>query len=267
MVAFIRLRSTGVRLVKIGVPLVTLAVLVPGCMGTAAVQPLDGRTFLSTSVKQGGADRPLVANTRITLSFTDGRIGLSAGCNIIGGTYRLDGATLLVDAAGMTEMGCDDARHNQDDWIATFFSSRPTLQLTGNELVLERDGLVITLLDRTVADPDLPLVGTTWTVNSIVSGSTVSSVPDGVVASLQLTADGAVRVQTGCNTGTGRYQVDGATIRFSQIALTRRACIGAAGEMEKAVMAVVGAQQVAYRVEAQGLTLTAGERGLGLGAS
>jgi heat shock protein HslJ len=275
MVAFTRLRSTGVRLVKVGVPFVkigvplvtTLAVLVAACVGTAAVQPLDGRTFLSTSVKQGGADRPLVANTRIRLSFTDGRIGLSAGCNIIGGTYRVDGATLVVDAAGMTEMGCDDARHNQDDWIAAFFGSRPTLRLTGNELVLERDGLVITLLDRTVADPDLPLVGPTWTVNTILSGSTASSVPDGVVATLQFTADGAVRVETGCNTGNGRYQIDGGTIRFSQIALTRRACVGAAGEMEKAVLAMVGAEQVAYRVEAQGLTLSAGGRGLGLGAN
>jgi heat shock protein HslJ len=252
-----------VRVVILG----SVGLLVAACAGTVAAQPLDARTFLSTSVKQDGADRPLVAGTRIRLSFTDGRIGLSAGCNIIGGNYRVDGATLVVDAAGMTEMGCDDARHAQDDWIATFFSSRPTLRLTGNELALERDGLVITLLDRTVADPDIPLVGPTWTVVSIVSDTTASTIPDGFVATLQFTPEGAVRIQTGCNEGTGHVQVEPAAMRFSQITLTRRGCVGPARDLERAVLAVLGAEQVAYRIEAQGLTLTAGVHGLGLNPS
>jgi heat shock protein HslJ len=245
--------------------LAALAILASACSGTAAAQPLEGRTFLSMSVTKGGADIQLVPGTQIRISFTDGRIGLSAGCNIIGGTYRLDGARLVVDAAGMTEMGCDPARHAQDDWLATFMSSRPTVRLVGNELALEQDGTVITLADRKVVEPDLALVGPTWTVTSIVSGDTVSSIPDGVVATLQFAPDGAVRVGTGCNEGTARAEIAGGTIRFSQVGLTKRGCVGAAAQMEAAVLSVLRAGQVAYSIEAGTLNLSAGEHGLQLG--
>jgi heat shock protein HslJ len=245
-----------------------LALLAVACSGTAAVpQPLEGRTFLSTSVTKGGADRPLVPGTQVRIGFTDGRIGLSAGCNIIGGTYRVDGARLVVDAAGMTEMGCDPARHAQDDWLTNFIGSRPTLRLTGNDLVLDADGTVVTLADRKVAEPDLALVGPTWTVSSIVSGDAVSSIPDGIVATLQFAADGGVRVRTGCNEGTARAQVDGGTIRFSDIALTKRACEGAAAQMEVALLAVLRADQVSYRIDSSALNLAAGGRGLQLGGT
>jgi heat shock protein HslJ len=253
---------TSTRTLAIG-GLVLVAV---ACSGTAAApQPLEGRTFLSTSVTKDGADRPLVPGTQVRISFTDGRIGLSAGCNIMGGAYGVDGGQLLVAAAGMTEMGCDDARHAQDDWLTSFISSRPTLRLTGNDLVLEADGTVVTLADRKVSEPDLALVGPTWTVTSIVSGDTVSSIPDGIVATLQFAADGGVRVRTGCNEGTARAQIDSKTIRFSDIALTKRACEGAAAQMEAAVLSVLRADQVAYRIDSSALNLTAGERGLQLG--
>jgi heat shock protein HslJ len=248
--------------------IVLLALLVTACGDAAgALQPLDGRTFLSVSVTKGGVNQPLVPGTQIRLNFKDGQIGLSAGCNIIGGTYRLAGARLVVDAAGMTEMGCDDARHAQDDWLATFMSSRPTIRLTGNELVLDDGATVITLADRRVVDPDLGLVGPTWTVDSIISGQAVSSIPDGVVATLQFAADGSVRVNTSCNTGTSQVEVAGGTIRFGPIALTKKACPGAAGEMEAAVLAVLRSEQVGYKIEARTLTLTAGDRGLQLRGS
>ena len=72
---------------------------------------------------------------------------------------------------------------------------------SGDELVLEDGATVITLLDREVADPDLPLVGPVWTVTAIITGDAVSSVPEGVIATLVFTDDGLVMVNTGCNSG------------------------------------------------------------------
>lgn len=107
--------------------LLVLALTVACCSGAGAAPALDGREFLSTSIVDNGAQRSLVPGTRVRVHFADGRISLSAGCNIMGGTYRIDGGQLVTDALAMTEMGCDQARHAQDDWLSTFIGSRPTL--------------------------------------------------------------------------------------------------------------------------------------------
>src|SRR3990172_6688727 len=104
---------------------VVLGLLTVACAATAPGGSLDGREFLSTSVTDGGAVRQLVPGTRISLRFDDDRIGASAGCNIMGGTYRLDGGRLLVEGGAMTEMGCDEARSAQDNWLFGFLGSDP----------------------------------------------------------------------------------------------------------------------------------------------
>ncbi len=89
-----------------------LLVAVPAlgaCAGGAEPSPtappqgaldLDGRTFLSTSVADSGADRPIVPGTRIQLGFQAGRLTASAGCNTMGGRYAADAAALrLIDTA------------------------------------------------------------------------------------------------------------------------------------------------------------------------
>ena len=236
--------------------------LLAACSGAAAA-PLDGRTFISTRVTQNGADRPLVPGTAIRLTFDkDAQLGVNAGCNHMGGSYRVDGGTLRFEGGAMTEMGCDEPRHAQDDWVFTFLGSKPTVALTGNDLTLTAGDTVIRLLDREIADPDLPLVGPTWTVNSIVAGDAVSSIPDGVVATLKFSQDGRFEVQTGCNQGGGTYAIDGNRIRFTEIVLTKMACDGARGQMEAAVLAVLQADTLTLAIDAGSLTLMAGAQGL-----
>jgi heat shock protein HslJ len=233
--------------------------------GAPTPDMLAGRTFLSTAVVAGGSPIELAAGTRIRISFgDDGRIGVNAGCNTMGGGYRLDGATLVVGDAAVTEMGCDAARHAQDDWVFGLVTSGPTVSLVGDELVLVAGTDSIALLDRAVADPDRPLVGPTWTVDSIISGDAVSSMPVGVVATIIFTAEGRVQVATGCNDGGGTYTSDATTITFGDLALTDRACLDAAAQVEAAVLAVLSADRVGYTIEAASLTLLAGSGGLGL---
>jgi len=243
-----------------------LLLLVP--LVAACAQPpagaLDGRTFLSTSVTEDGAAHRLVAGTQIRLSFTDGRVGASVGCNIYGATYRIQDGRLVASGGSMTEMGCDEDRAAQDEWLFAFLGSNPSTTLNGDELRLESAGTIITLLDREVADPDLPLVGPTWKVVSVISGGAVSSVPAGVVASLIFQADGLVSFQTGCNSGGGRFSGTADELRLSELVMTKRACDGAEAEMEAVVIRVLQAEAIAYRIEAGGLTLSAGGFGLQL---
>jgi len=243
---------------------VTLGLLAGACTATAPGSSLNGREFLSTSVTEGGVVRQLVPGTRISLRFNGDQIGVSAGCNIMGGTYRLEGGRLMVEGGAMTEMGCDEPRHAQDDWLFGFLGSDPTARLTGNDLVLTSGGTTITLLDREVAVPDLPLVGPVWTVESIVAGDAVSSVPQGVVATLTFTADGRVAVATGCNTGGGNVVVGSDTLQFGDLILTKMACQGDAAAMEAAVLAVLSTDAVGYAIDADLLDLRAGANGLQL---
>ena len=249
------------------VRLTVVVVALAGCsfLNSGSTSPgIAGRTFLSTGVTVGGAPRPLVNGTQIRLSFTtDGSFGAQAGCNIMGGTYRLTDGILTIEGGGMTEMGCDQDRHDQDDWLFEVLGSRPTVAVSGNNLVITAGDTVITLVDREIAEPDLALVGPLWTVTSIISGDAVSSVPGEVVATLKFDAAGGVTFATGCNSGGGRYTIEGSTIRFSDLVTTDMACGGAAGGMEATVLGVLNGSP-AFSIDSNQLRLRVGPNGLDL---
>lgn len=240
------------------------AMTMASCSFGAQPAKLDGRTFLSTGIVVADEPFALVDGTRIRLSFADGQVSAQAGCNTMFGSYRLDGTTLVVDGVGMTEMGCDPDRHAQDEWLGDLLAARPTLTLAGNDLSLTSGDTVVSLLDREVADPDLGLVGPLWTVEEIISGDAVSSTPPGTTATLRFGADGTLEVNFGCNTGGGRYEVDGSTLRIFDLLQTEMACTDERGALEAAVGGVLSAGQLTWQVEASKLTLTAGDKGLGL---
>lgn len=169
--------------------------------GSGGMDDLRGRTFLSTAVTENGQAKPLVPGTRIRLSFGEEgrRIGANAGCNHMGGEARVENGRLVAREMAMTAMGCDGGRNEQDDWLAKFLTGAPTITSSGSELVLANNTTEIRLLDRTVADPDRPLTGTRWIVESIVDRDTASSILQGAVAQLLVNGDGTFTGNTGCN--------------------------------------------------------------------
>ena len=155
---------------------------------------------------------------------------------------------------------------DQDTWLAGLLADRPTLAVEGDELTLTAGSTVVTLLDRVVAAPDRPLVGTEWRVESLVRGEAVSSTPGEAEASMTCRDDGTVAVATGCNRGTGTWVEGEGTVTISGLTLTRMACPGDRGELERAVLEVLGAGELQEEITAAALRLTAGDVGLGLRA-
>jgi len=244
-------------------PIAGTAVPDPTTVPTPTAPPrqgLDGRTFLSTAIDGRG----LVAGSRVRLSFDNGSIGASAGCNSMGGPYAVTDGVLRAPQLSTTEMACEPALMAQDQWLASLLNGAALTQ-DGDTLTLAKDGITLTLRDREVVDPDRPLVGTTWIVDGLVSRGTVSSVPAGVQAALTF-SDGQVAIETGCNSGKATAQVADGVIQFSAISLTEMACAGPAWELEEAVLAVLG-PRVGYTIEADVLTLDAGGPGLILRAA
>jgi heat shock protein HslJ len=230
--------------------------------GSGALGDLAGASFVSTQVTKGGDDYPLVRGTHISLQFFDSRLSAQAGCNILGGDASLRGDVIDVDGGlSMTEMGCDRGLMRQDDWLAGLLGASPVATLNDDRLTLTSGDTVVELLNEETANPDRPLTGTEWTLDSIGdSGSadgTVSSIPADVVSTLSIDDSGWVSVAPGCNTGGGQATVGDGVIDFGPIALTRMACDGAAMEVETAVMRVLDGT-VDYRVDADTLTLTRG---------
>ena len=241
--------------------------LVTACGGGSSPSPsgspgagLEGRTFLSTAVD----GRVLVAGSRIRLSFKAGQIGASAGCNSMGGAYHLDGGRLITTQLITTEMACSQALMAQDQWVADLFNGS-TIVLDGNTLTLAKNGVKLTLLDRVVADPDQPLVGTRWVVDGLISGGTASSIPAGAVAAITITND-QVSVETGCNTGGGTVSMANGSITFKDLSYTKKACPPVIAALETAVVAVLR-ETATYSIQADTMTLISGQNGLTLRAA
>ena len=168
----------------------------------------------------------------------------------------------------MTEMGCDPALMGQDNWLVSFLGANPTFTLDGNDLTLTSGTTLVTLLDREVAEPDQPLVGPTWSLETIFNAEVASSVPAGASASITFAADGTFEMNDGCNAAGGNYAVDGSTITFSQVIHTDMACPGARGQVESAVLAVINfSGSVHFAIDAGSLSFTSGSAGLQFSAT
>jgi heat shock protein HslJ len=233
------------------------ALIVGACSGTGGGAPspspttLDGRTFLSTTVR--GHD--LVAGSTLRLWFQGDRLGISAGCNQMSGTYSIADGRLVIGQMATTEMACEPALMDQDTWVGAFLDGA-TVTLTGDTLTLGHGDVTLTLVDREVADPDRPLERTRWIVDGIVTGDAVSSVPVGVTAAMTF-SNGQLQVEAGCNAGSASVSATDTTLTIGPLALTRKACAPETMAVERAVTAVLSGQ-VDYTIEADVLTLTVG---------
>ncbi len=236
---------------------------------------MDGRTFVGRAVTEHGASRPLVAGTKITLGFEDGRLSANAGCNSMSTTYSMEGDQVRVGTDMMTtEMACfGDGRMGQEQWFASLLRDHPTLVLAGDQLVVTSADTVVVLVDRKVAEPDRPLTGTRWVADAVYAGTgpdaAVSSIPAGVTApALELAPDGTLRFATGCSTGTGRYMVAAEQVTFTAVALdpTPGPCPQAGShELDAQVVAVLDGT-VTMTIDGPTLRLLKTDRGLGFRA-
>jgi heat shock protein HslJ len=218
---------------------------------------VEGQTFVGDTVTVDGEPSPLVTGTTLRLSFQDGSIGASAGCNSMSGGATWSDGVLVIDgnALATTEMGCDPALMDQDTWFANLLTSHPTLARDGDALTITSDKTAIVLSDEGAVTPNLSLSGPQWKLESIGSGDAVSSVPAGASASVIFRASGDLRANLGCNLGQGTYSVDGDELTFGPLDSTQRACERPASDVEDAMVSVLH-EKVHYAVDGDMLTLT-----------
>ncbi|GAA4410270.1 hypothetical protein GCM10023168_29770 [Fodinibacter luteus] len=112
---------------------------------SSATADLAGKTYASTEAR--GHD--IVEGSTITLQFEEGRISAQGGCNTLNGAATWDGDTLEVEGPmASTLMACDEALMAQDEWLSTFLTSSPALDVDGDTLTLGDDTTGLTLTEQ-----------------------------------------------------------------------------------------------------------------------
>ncbi|MFE6663902.1 META domain-containing protein [Streptomyces sp. NPDC057697] len=215
------------------------------------------------SVTAGGR-RTAAPDGAHVLIDAKGRATGNFGCNHFTAETRTDGDTITVRRATTTAMGCDKNIERFEKALSRTFSGELTAAVTGRNLTLTTaagDSIALT------SESPAPLTGTTWTVTSLVSGTTASSLPGGTERTARLTfgADGSVRGALGCNSFRGTAEITGTTVTFGPVESTRMMCPDPAMKLERALLAVLDGRTT-YRIDHRTLTLTAAN-GDGLGAT
>jgi heat shock protein HslJ len=221
--------------------------------GDAFASRLEDRVFLSVSL-QG---HELVEGTDIRVSFRDGEIGAYAGCNHMSGAFTIEGDVLRVTSLGSTAIGCDAALHDQDQWLQDLLTGSPTITLDDPELRLETADATLRLIDREVASPDRPLVGTHWIGTGIGDQNTISGGPGSELVTVDFAEDGTVAVFTGCQNGVGTFTSTTTTIELAELGYDDSTCNDPAlASLAAQVRAVLASDaRVSFEIEEANLTL------------
>jgi heat shock protein HslJ len=220
---------------------------------TAGTTALRGHTYLSDSV----SGRALVPGTQVSLEFKDtGELTARAGCNTMFAPATLDGGTVVVGDLATTEMGCEQARADQDQWLSGVLRAKPAWRLDGSVLHITSGSTEIVLSEK----QDLPLAGPKWKLDTLIHGAVASSVRVNAWVSFD---DKKITMNLGCNEGSAEYQVSGQRLQLSNVVTTTRPCPYDPDRTEEAILAVLN-RAADFKIDGNALTLTNPADGAGL---
>jgi heat shock protein HslJ len=227
-------QKTGERIPFLPV-LAGLMVLVPlliaaGCTGNPPpppVPPLDGTRWVLTGFLTGGTVVQPLDNTTITLEFgNDTRITGSAGCNHYFAPYEMKGAAVSIGQAGSTLMYCTGPGVMEQESAYLALLGRAVSVTATNDTLIFADatGMKILSFARMAPPEPFPLVGTNWTLDSMHTDGSVSSVITGTTITALFDKDGRVSGSAGCNRYFASYTQTGASIAISSVGSTKMHC-------------------------------------------
>jgi heat shock protein HslJ len=252
--------------------IVGLALLLPllAACGSDTATPGDADPDLAIGgdYVSNGLPAPFKDGDVMRLTLDDGSIGFQATCNSMSGNASWDDGVLRVDSIGGTEMGCPGAGFDQDEWLVDFFSSEPAVALDGDDLSITRGDDTIWFVPAEEgggAGPAVPLDGTVWTLTGIeeTDGDSVgiTGVPGKVEATLTIEGQ-RMLVRAGCNRGSADVLVSDDRLELEPLALTKMACAGVAGEVERGVLQVLDGSPLTWRINGTQLRLENGDHAL-----
>jgi heat shock protein HslJ len=222
---------------------------------TTGRDPLSGTSWsLATFVDAQGATQPALPGVEATLAFAGGRVGGTAGCNRLSGTYQVDGSSLTFGPIMSTMMACPEPQMTQEAAVTNAMANVASFEITGDRLAMnDASGATVLTFDRTQA---LSLVGREWTATMINNGrGGLASAVAGTTVTATFGEDGSLSGSGGCNSYSGTFAVDGNTISIGSIASTMMMCMGeGVMEQEQAYLAALS-KATTYAIDGTTLDL------------
>jgi heat shock protein HslJ len=199
-----------------------------------------------------GSVRP-VDRDRYTLTFgADGTLNVRADCNQVSGTYRQVGRRLTLQPGAATLAACPPG--SLADEFLQQLGAVVSQASTDNVLVLNlRQDSGNMLFEP---QPTVSLSRSSWQVQSYNNGRGAVTTP---LVDTEITAtfgtDGTIAGNSGCNSYTGTYTVDGSALSVGSLATTTdQSCPDPVTQQEQAYLAALQAA-TQYSMTADRLTL------------
>lgn len=196
-----------------------------------------------------------------------GKVDARTGCNSIGAKATIDGDTITVGEKRTTLIACPEELAAFEKALNGAFEGELKAKVEDKKLTLTSAGGDSIAMS---AEKPAPLVGTGWTVTSLVSGGTASSLPkdkkgETGKATLTFAKDGTVSGSLGCNTFSAPAKTTDSTITFGPVRSTKKICPEPGMSLERKLLKVLDGK-VTYEVHHRELTLKAAD-GTGFGAA
>jgi heat shock protein HslJ len=233
-----------------------LALLASAC-GVGPVAGLDGEWILQRGTIEG-QPLELVQGARVSLRIDGAEVGGTAACNQYGGEMERDGDRITFGALFQTEMACDGPIMALETAYLDGLSRVDTARRDADQLRLTGPAteLDFTLLQPT---PDVDPVGTSWRLESLITGDAVSSVFG--EAALLLAVDGTLSGSTGCRSFGGSYTLETDELEVTDLVVDQRACDDQSAGQDGQVLELLGGP-LRVTISGDRMTLMGGANGL-----
>ncbi|MFI6003846.1 META domain-containing protein [Streptomyces sp. NPDC051366] len=246
-----------------------LALVLTACSqggeGGTRVLPDPKGSWVVESLTTGG--RTLHAPDNARLDLAEKEATGNYGCNGFKAAVAFAGTSAVTVTPGPTTLtSCANSEFEKE--FAKLFKGRLSIDRGPDRLTLKTaDGSTIAMSTKPPV-PDAPLKATEWTVESLISGDSVSPLPAEAAgkARFLLNAGLAASGSLGCNRFSAQATGDGAQLTFGPLTTTRMACEGPVGEVERTLTELFAASPLTWNIEGRTLTLTAPD-GKGLTAT
>ncbi|WP_342675795.1 META domain-containing protein [Methanofollis sp. UBA420] len=222
-------------------------------------KPLTGTNWTLESLHTGDAVSSVIAGSEITAVFDeDGRIAGSAGCNRYFATYTVNGTEMTIGPAGSTLMACtDEDIMKQESTFLSLLESVASFTIEGDRLsLMDGNGTAVLVFKEAQAPVALPLVGTTWVLDTYHLGDIAVRVIEGTEITAVFGEDGKVTGSAGCNNYFATYNLSGSSLTFGPAGSTKKICAEPEGIMaqEERYLSILKAVR-SYEIEGNQLKM------------
>lgn len=213
----------------------------------------------------GNVPIPIVEGYDITMSVEGSEVSGRSACNWYGAEVVVVDGRVQFGPMSMTEMACGEPVMVSESAYLAALARVQVASRDGDRLMLDGDGVEL-VFEALPPLPTADIVGTTWLLDSIITGDAVSNAM-GEPATLLLSENGTLTGGTGCRTFTGRWTLANGEIMTPEFSMDQSVCDPALTGQDNHVVGVLGGWFRAT-VDGRRLTLTSlGDKGLGYRAA